>query len=680
MGRQRRGEKKSALNDDASSAPVAERSVNISNAVSKLPPLRLILVVLFVLGGALGTGVAFIALKAWGYSLSQADGGRSSESEGVKTAPSADDSAQFLRVSAASRPVDKDLQRACLVGDASGVGRALARGADVCSLSAQSGQTIVLTALAQRQSSLSRQSSHLPGDYEEIVSKAVQHEGFKHCSAFQCPVYFAVHYRNMIALKAILDFSPPQAIALCIEQRDSYNRTVFHTAAADRAAGFARLFMQQIRNSDGQQVDRPAFDLLNLSIPTPTGSENGSSLDHSALDQAIGHLDMETLLMSAQSMHLQWRVLSQLDGLGQHALHVAAAAGRKELVRYLVDQLTNDDVLRRNQFGQTPYDVAAVAGFADVAGLLLPRGAAKHAETMPSFQSECQEQQSKFQMKNRNDVTHSEGTDNGGWNSERQSHSNETNTCGFLTIDASEFTRQLFLHHCVACRKPLLVKNIVASWPTLKNWRRDMVLARFGEDEVTVNTIPYGDQYGNTLPASQSRLKLKTFISKHMPVGNRSSGGGDGDGRSTSERNVAPAYVFDGKILHRNKNLWRNVDMPAALHGFPTVLKQLIVGPSGAGSPPHFHGLAVNFLAFGRKRWLLAAPSHAQFTTQTALEWFQQHDRTSNPAAGSATHLAYTECVQSAGDALVVPDSWGHAVLNQQNSIAVAVELAITRL
>lgn len=34
-----------------------------------------------------------------------------------------------------------------------------------------------------------------------------------------------------------------------------------------------------------------------------------------------------------------------------------------------------------------------------------------------------------------------------------------------------------------------------------------------------------------------------------------------------------------------------------------------------------------------------------------------------------------TTCIQTAGDVLIVPESWGHGVLNIQESVSVATEL-----
>ena len=39
------------------------------------------------------------------------------------------------------------------------------------------------------------------------------------------------------------------------------------------------------------------------------------------------------------------------------------------------------------------------------------------------------------------------------------------------------------------------------------------------------------------------------------------------------------------------------------------------------------------------------------------------------------SHMQIFECVQQPGEAMVVPNNWGHAVLNVETSVGVAMEL-----
>jgi hypothetical protein len=91
---------------------------------------------------------------------------------------------------------------------------------------------------------------------------------------------------------------------------------------------------------------------------------------------------------------------------------------------------------------------------------------------------------------------------------------------------------------------------------------------------------------------------------------------------------------------------------------------QYYVGPPGSGAPSHWHCDAWNALAYGRKRWFLNDPTQAMFSKQPVSEFAR---------AGAASNLR--QCVQHAGDVMFVPCGWGHAVLNEVESVGVAVEL-----
>ena len=96
-----------------------------------------------------------------------------------------------------------------------------------------------------------------------------------------------------------------------------------------------------------------------------------------------------------------------------------------------------------------------------------------------------------------------------------------------------------------------------------------------------------------------------------------------------------------------------------------------------AASPLHLPALAapqqaINFLAWGRKRWLLARPSDAFYSKKPADAWLR--DDYAAAAERRAGGGALLECVQAAGDALIVPQGWGHLTMNLRTSVGVAFE------
>lgn len=100
---------------------------------------------------------------------------------------------------------------------------------------------------------------------------------------------------------------------------------------------------------------------------------------------------------------------------------------------------------------------------------------------------------------------------------------------------------------------------------------------------------------------------------------------------------------------------------------------QFYLGGAGAGAQPHWHGAAWNWLAHGRKRWLLSPPNEAVYS--------QQHVRPAvERLAASADAFAPLVCEQRAGDVLLVPETWGHATVNAEAwSVGWATEVLFDR-
>ena len=79
-------------------------------------------------------------------------------------------------------------------------------------------------------------------------------------------------------------------------------------------------------------------------------------------------------------------------------------------------------------------------------------------------------------------------------------------------------------------------------------------------------------------------------------------------------------------------------------------------------------GDAVNVLAFGAKRWALLPPGSARYSTMPAQQWF------STRLPELIDRKVAIQCVQHPGEAMFVPEGWGHAILNLQPSVGFASE------
>ena len=95
---------------------------------------------------------------------------------------------------------------------------------------------------------------------------------------------------------------------------------------------------------------------------------------------------------------------------------------------------------------------------------------------------------------------------------------------------------------------------------------------------------------------------------------------------------------------------------------------QLFVGPTGSGAPPHYHGPALNFLAWGAKQWQLFPPATTRFSIKPKAAWnaeFETYNR---------SEVEMFDCLQREGDVLFIPRGWAHSTENLEFSTGVAVE------
>ena len=81
-----------------------------------------------------------------------------------------------------------------------------------------------------------------------------------------CPIYYALHYKNMKALELLLDAGADSDSLVCLSALDSQGLTALHVSAKSKAAGFARVYSRLLNKRGfvgGLTVE--VMDLLGLS-------------------------------------------------------------------------------------------------------------------------------------------------------------------------------------------------------------------------------------------------------------------------------------------------------------------------------------------------------------------------------------------------------------------------------
>lgn len=84
----------------------------------------------------------------------------------------------------------------------------------------------------------------------------------------------------------------------------------------------------------------------------------------------------------------------------------------------------------------------------------------------------------------------------------------------------------------------------------------------------------------------------------------------------------------------------------------------------------HYHNSAWNALIYGAKQWVIYPPRNMIMSNKQMLEFYE-----TDMSAFAARGVKPLTCVQTAGDVLIIPESWGHGVLNIQVSIVHGVFL-----
>jgi len=151
------------------------------------------------------------------------------------------------------------------------------------------------------------------------------------------------------------------------------------------------------------------------------------------------------------------------------------------------------------------------------------------------------------------------------------------------------------------------------SWPARSAARRDALLRRFGAAALAAAAVPYAGLFGE----AEATVALGDFAAG-LPRG--------GAARlaaflanASADAAAPPAYVFGNggaaealvaALLPPPEGLpaW----LGAYGEAFSLAAPQFYLGPPLSGAPAHFHGAAINGLAFGAKLWRLAPPWRAR--------------------------------------------------------------------
>eukprot|EP00455_Lapot_gusevi_P042284 TRINITY_DN4991_c0_g1_i7.p1 TRINITY_DN4991_c0_g1~~TRINITY_DN4991_c0_g1_i7.p1 ORF type:complete len:169 (-),score=53.99 TRINITY_DN4991_c0_g1_i7:54-560(-) len=103
--------------------------------------------------------------------------------------------------------------------------------------------------------------------------------------------------------------------------------------------------------------------------------------------------------------------------------------------------------------------------------------------------------------------------------------------------------------------------------------------------------------------------------------------------------------------------IWQELRPPT------TRMVEFYVGPPLSGQSLQYRRAAFDWLIYGRKKWLLIPPRDAYFSNKHIHRFLHDDYQWLRGAA------PVFECVQEAGDILLIPDFWSHASIHLQESV-----------
>lgn len=388
------------------------------------------------------------------------------------------------------------------------------------------------------------------------------------------------------------------------------------------------------------------------------------------------------------------------DATGSTPLHMAASSGQIDFLKFLL-QTVRVPVDPNNNDKRTPLHYAVFHGHVEAAALLVAGGADMHAKdkfgTSPhSIVStpgpvSAKDALKYFHIKQKAVRTierflHPElnassklgwAAGTGGWGTKRLKGFEEHISCDLDQYFAHEVTPEFIFTHYVAKMVPVLVRGMFSGWDAIERYRLDNLLRERGKAKVTVSDIPYAEKFGGN---DHADMTLQAYIEE---VKNHHMLGGS-----------HPWYIFRGhpipKVADSPKSFvpysscptprlmqysfeqlappdQRNMRGVASRKVF--INAQWAMGGEGTGAPVHFHNMAWNALIYGAKEWFLYPPHSTIMSNRQILEFLE-----TDLLALERRGVQPLRCVQTAGDAILVPENWGHGVVNLQDSVAIATE------
>eukprot|EP00756_Hemistasia_phaeocysticola_P067309 Hpha_TRINITY_DN9868_c0_g1::TRINITY_DN9868_c0_g1_i1::g.81392::m.81392 len=236
------------------------------------------------------------------------------------------------------------------------------------------------------------------------------------------------------------------------------------------------------------------------------------------------------------------------------------------------------------------------------------------------------------------------------------------------SLDAKRFAREY------QGRRAVVLRGAALTWPSA-NWTWEGLLQQAGHVEVQTGVSRVLTERGGV--TAQGRVSLADFVREEMPA--LLGEGEEGRGNQSEVHCVAETkvYAFDQDDFFLDAAEMRE-ELRFDHSALPLVPQRrhhqtlyIGVGQECTGLEWHRHNEAVNVQVLGRKLWHVAGAMDYReaWEQMPVVKWIRD---VRDPDI-------HRHCTLGPGDAIYVPHRMGHATLNLEASLAVAVQFSSPR-
>ena len=216
---------------------------------------------------------------------------------------------------------------------------------------------------------------------------------------------------------------------------------------------------------------------------------------------------------------------------------------------------------------------------------------------------------------------------------------------------------QQFLRDYVLVGKPVMIRDScpaarrASAYFNAVRWSPLRLREAYGDARVQVGDIPYASAFG--------RPSTAMYISEYYEEVLE-----DGENRSIV---FQPVRTDDPKSIGHGFEIGKGTVLDPEITALDPGKVHVSLGPRGAGSPMRFARATVEILVRGSRTWLLQSPSDAMYSA------LHPADATETVPWPWPKEKLYS-CDQEAGDILFVPEMWGQAMINNDESFSFTIE------